>query len=210
MGTARTKYEAIAQEAARIGPNAVLQLEQALLEMCGHGVMERVFARAGLSQLLNDRPSQMIDERLPQALFDSLFAEFPSAEAGRIAHRAGLLTGAYILKHRIPAPVRTLLKWLPAPVARSLLVKAILQHSWTFAGSGTCSANLGRLTTIQIEANPLAMPGCAWHVGVFETLFRSLVGPRTTVAHVSCCLDGAPACRFHIRTAPHSKEATPK
>ncbi|MEO1786585.1 MAG: bacteriochlorophyll 4-vinyl reductase [Pseudomonadota bacterium] len=198
MASAAEHPHAFPSQSARIGPNAVLQLEQALVETSGESASGRVFARAGLSGLLTDRPTDMVDEQLPRALFDSLFAEFPEPQARRIAHRAGVLTGEYILEHRIPATVRMLLAWLPAGTAQPLLLGAILRHAWTFAGSGRCIATAGRAARIEIAANPLAMPGCAWHVGVFETLFRRLVSPRASVSHGPCCLDGDAACHFEI------------
>lgn len=183
---------------AVIGPNAVLQTEAALMEAGGRDLAARVFAHAGLSHLLTERPGEMIDEVIPKALFAALFALLPQDEALQIAHRAGALTGAYILENRIPAPVRTLLKLLPARFAAPLLLSAIQKHAWTFAGSGACTVRTGAPSRIEIENNPLAMPGCAWHVGVFEVLFGSLVSPNVHVGHDhGPRLAGAP-CRFEI------------
>ena len=183
---------------AVIGPNAVLQTEAALVEAGGRDLAEQVFAAAGLSHLLTNRPGAMIDEALPKALFVALFATRPREEALHIAHRAGELTGDYILKHRIPGPVRTLLRLLPPRLAAPLLLTAIHKHAWTFAGSGLCSVTPGRPSRIEILANPLAMPECAWHVGVFEVLFASLVSPAVRIGHDhGPKLAGAP-CRFEI------------
>ncbi len=190
--------EASIQSNAVIGPNAVLQTEAALVEAGGRDLAERVFAQAGLSHLLTDRPGEMIDEVVPKALFAALFESLPRDEALRIAHRAGELTGVYILQNRIPGPVRTLLKVLPARFAAPLLLSAIQKHAWTFAGSGLCTVRSGAPSRIEIENNPLAMPDCAWHVGVFEVLFGSLVSPRVRVGHDhGPKLAGAP-CSFEI------------
>ncbi|MEL6286833.1 MAG: hypothetical protein AAFQ18_11565, partial [Pseudomonadota bacterium] len=72
MAIAAEHPHAFPSQSARIGPNAVLQLEQALVETSGESASGRVFARAGLSGLLTDRPTDMVDEQLPRALFDSL------------------------------------------------------------------------------------------------------------------------------------------
>lgn len=190
--------EAARQGGAVIGPNAVLQTEAALVEAGGYPLAAKVFAAADLSQLLVDRPGEMIDEAIPKALFAALFATLPRHDALRLAHRAGELTGAYILRNRIPGPVSSLLKLLPARIAAPLLLRAICKHAWTFAGSGACSVKPGAPSRIEIQNNPLAMPGCAWHVGVFEVLFGALVSPRVRVVHDhGPKLDGAP-CRFEI------------
>ncbi|MGB3626669.1 MAG: bacteriochlorophyll 4-vinyl reductase [Henriciella sp.] len=200
LGVQTPLTTAPAPESARVGPNAVLQLEQALCDQGGAKAAELVFARAGLQELLRVRPQEMIDERLPRALFDSLFAHFPEARAQMVVYRAGRLTGDYILKNRIPKPVRLLLKLLPAPLSRDLLLKAIHRHAWTFAGSGRCTFTLGRAAEFRIEANPLTMPGCAWHVGVFDALFQHLVSRRTTITYNHACLDGLQVCCFSIET----------
>lgn len=181
-----------------IGPNAVLQTEAALREAGGAALAERVFARAGLSHLLVEPPSEMIDQSIPRALFGALFEDLPRSQALQLAHRAGALTGQYILANRIPAPVRTLLRALPARFAAPLLLAAITRHAWTFAGSGVCTAEAGRPARITIRANPLAMPECAWHVGVFEVLFASLVSPHAQVGHHHGRADDGAPCQFDI------------
>jgi divinyl protochlorophyllide a 8-vinyl-reductase len=52
---------------------------------------------------------------------------------------------------------------------------------------------------IEIGANPIATPGCPWHRGVFQVLFRSLVSPGAAIAKTGCCALGDAACRFEIR-----------
>lgn len=59
---------------------------------------------------------------------------------------------------------------------------------------------------IEISANPLAMPDCAWHGAVFERLFTRLVARGTRVRHVACCRTGE-RCRFLIELPRAGKEA---
>ncbi len=191
-----------AAPAAVIGPNAVLQTEAALREAGGAALAERVFARAGLIRLLREPPGAMIDEAVPQALFRALFEALPRGEALEIARHAGELTGEYILENRIPRLARALLKRLPPRLAAPLLLSAVERHAWTFAGSGVCTTQPGKPARLSIAANPLAMPECAWHAGVIETLFRALVSARARIDHEACCHDGAPACRFAISITP--------
>ena len=166
-----------------IGPNAVLQTEAAIRAAGGEALVKRVFAQAGQSQLLVNRPDSMVDEAVPQALFAALFDSVPRRDGVRIALDAGRRTGDYILKHRIPLPVRWLLKALPPSVASPMLLKAIARHAWTFAGSGDCTVETGPPARLLIAENPMRMPLCAWHTGVLEVLFKALVSPRTRVIH---------------------------
>ncbi len=173
----------IARPRGLIGPNAILQTETALRAAGGDDLVERIFAKARLSPLLRNRPEDMIDEAAPIALFKAVFDTFPRREGMRIALDAGRRTGRYILANRIPAPVRLLLKAMPAQLAAPLLLGAIQRHAWTFAGSGECRTYPGAPATLTIADNPLKMPCCAWHVGVFEVLFQSLVSSKTRVMH---------------------------
>jgi divinyl protochlorophyllide a 8-vinyl-reductase len=185
-------------EAGLVGPNAVIQLAAALRAAARESTTERVFARAGALQMLRVPPDAMIDESIPARLFEALWRELPPEQAAGIAHDAGRRTGAYVVASRIPAIARAALCALPPRWAAPLLLKAISRHAWTFAGSGICSVSLGRPAVITIVRNPLSVPGCVWHVGVFETLFRTLVNSRTCVRHSDCRMDGAPADRFEI------------
>ncbi len=180
----------------KIGPNAVLQTEIAIREAGGQGLAERIFAKACLGHLLRQRPDDMIDEAIPRALFNALFETVPRREGIRIALDAGRRTGAYILRNRIPMPVRVFLKLLPAPLASPLLLSAIQRHAWTFAGSGACSIETGEAARLIIADNPMKMPVCAWHTGVLEVLFKELVSPRTGVVHRTHRADEPTVCTF--------------
>lgn len=185
-------------EAALVGPNAVIQLAAALRAATRESTTEHVFARAGALRMLRVPPDGMVDESVPARLFAALWHELSPQQASAIAYDAGRRTGVYVMTNRIPAMARATLRGLPARWAAPLLLRAISRHAWTFAGSGICSAWPGRPAVVTIIRNPLTMPGCIWHVGVFEALFRTLVDARTRVRHSGCHMDGAPTDRFEI------------
>lgn len=189
----------------RIGPNSVIQLGRSLDELFGRRAAERVFGAAGFTSLLGTPPEKMIDETIPAALFQALWQTLPDADAKEAAYSAGTLTASYLLEHRIPSPVRAIFKILPARVGARLLLRAIERNAWTFAGSGACSTQVGKTYVIEIANNPLAMPDCAWHRGVFEKLFTELVSSRTRVRHIRCCSSCAAACRFEVSLSPSSE-----
>ena len=140
----------------------------------------------------------MIDEAIPTRLFEALWRELPADQAARIAHDAGKRTGEYVLANRIPGFAKSILRALPPALATPMLLKAINRNAWTFAGSGVFNLVSIKPAIVTIAHNPLAMPGCVWHVGVFERLFRALVSETTIVRHTDCRLSGATACRFEI------------
>lgn len=195
--------------AARIGPNAAIQLAEALRAFHGEETARAVFASAGLEPWLDAPPDAMIDEREAARLHREVAAALPVAEAQAVAVEAGRRTGAYILAHRIPSMAHVLLKALPNALALPLLLTAIGAHAWTFAGSGAFSV-AGR--RIRIARNPLAVvsseggPGCAWHAAVFETLLRTLVSRRIVVSETRCCAVGDAACTFEIRLVSPRRE----
>lgn len=188
----------LARHVSCVGPNAAIQLGNALKDGLGEAAARQVFSGAGLSAWLAQPPGEMIDEVHAARLFRSLFAHLPENTARTIAAQAGVRTADYLLKNRIPRPAQIVLKMLPAKAAASLLLRAIARNAWTFAGSGAFSSHPGSPIVIEIAHNPISMPGCVWHVGVFERLFRALVASNTRVSHPKCCHDGAAACRFEI------------
>lgn len=182
-----------------IGPNSVIQLVEALAEREGEAAVDRLFDRAGLAAWRTRPLDAMIPEAVPAALFAALFQAYPMDAAQAIAADAGRRTADYVMAHRIPGPVKTLLRLLPGPPSARLLLSAIQRNAWTFAGSGVCTSRYGRPSVIEIAGNPLAMPGCVWHAAVFTRLFRSLAARKAAVRHPACSLAGDSACRFEIR-----------
>jgi len=185
----------------RIGPNSVIQLAAALCAAGGETAAQNLFGRLGFSDLLGQPPTDMIDEHIPAALFDALWRHHGPQPARSIAADAGRRTADYVLQNRIPRVAQAVLRTLPARLAAPVLLKAIEKNAWTFAGSGTCRTRSGRICRIEVEDNPLVMPGCAWHSAVFERLFRELVSARTEVRCVEDGCKGDRVCRFTLELA---------
>lgn len=181
-----------------IGPNSVIQLSRAIRVLGGDIVAEGVFAASGYSSLLNEPPDQMIDEAIPAQLFRTMWNTLPREQAAAIAYDAGLRTADYIIENRIPKKVRVLLRIMPTRIAMRVLLRAIEKHAWTFAGSGACSTQTSPDYLIRIKDNPLVMPECCWHRGVFERLFGMLLAANVTVNHVQCGAAGDDACLFVV------------
>jgi divinyl protochlorophyllide a 8-vinyl-reductase len=182
-----------------VGPNAVLQLVAPVRAAGGDSLLEDVFHRAGLSHYLATPPLAMVPQEEARRLFGAV-REFLGPEAGdTVLREAGAGTAAYVMANRIPAFVRGLLRVLPPRPAGDLLLAAIQRHAWTFAGSGVCSVRkTGKTAVLEIEHNPLATPGCAWHAGVLETMFEQLVSQRTTLRHTACEARSGACCRFEF------------
>lgn len=206
----------------RIGPNAVTRLAEALDELSGARVTDTVFGAAGLLRYRQEPPSTMVDEAVVTALHAALRHALAPADATAVARRAGALTGDYLLAHRIPAPVRALLRALPAPWAARLLVRAMSKHAWTFAGSGAFSAvealrvpgPAGALRSGGVRVHPRLQlvvagcplcrasstpaPVCDYFAATFERLFTALVASSATVRETDCQATGSSACRFQV------------
>ena len=187
--------------AARVGPNAVLQLAPAMDRVTGEPTRRTLFAPLGFDPLPD--PSTMIDEARVAALHSALRRQH-SENARKILTAAGQGTGDYILAHRIPHAAQTLLRALPARVAAPILTRAILAHGWTFCGTGALTAKSGPPVVFTLSDNPIIRgesapaPLCHWHAAVFERLFSRLVHPRAHAIERACCAAGAAACRFEI------------
>jgi divinyl protochlorophyllide a 8-vinyl-reductase len=188
---------------ARIGPNAILRVGDALAALYDDATRTRIFARAGLAGYLNQPPDHMVDEREVARLHHVLADDLGPA-APTVARDAGRRTGDYLLAHRIPMGAQRILKLLPAPVAARILVNAIGKHAWTFCGSGSFSASFGRTLVLTIADNPVARgvctdePACAYFAATFERIFQVLVSPRTRVTEIECLAAGGEVCRFAV------------
>lgn len=191
------KTSARATDSARVGPNAIVRVAEALEARLGAPAKVEVFRRAGLTGYLEDPPGSMVDEREAARLFDTVYRRLPREDADAVMHRAGVLTADYLLANRIPRPVQAVLKVLPAPLSGRVLIAAIRGNAWTFAGSGTFRAAGGMSGEIEILANPLRAPGCVWHVAVFETLLTALVHRKIRVLHDHAGPEGQ-TCRFEF------------
>ncbi|MFO1415135.1 MAG: bacteriochlorophyll 4-vinyl reductase [Burkholderiales bacterium] len=190
--------------AARVGPNAITRVADALRAHGGEPVLRDVFAAAGLVHHLAAPPTAMVDEADVTALARAVRERLPPAVAQRVHRDAGTATGDYLLAHRIPRAAQVLLRALPARLAAPLLCRAIGAHAWTFVGSGRFRVERGRRPVLVITGGPLARagatpgPACDYFAATFERLFRALVHPQATATEVACEAAGAPACRFAI------------
>ena len=185
-----------------IGPNSVTQLIAAAHELGLSAKLEVLFDKANVKIWLLDPPVEMVDEAQVARLHRSVRTSFPRHVSYQVLQRAGELTGAYILQHRIPKIAQILLKQLPHRLAAKLLTKAILAHAWTFAGTGNIQALVQNDIDFIIYNNPLCRdevalaPVCIWHSAVFAKLYSELITPHAQAQEITCRAAGADACRF--------------
>jgi divinyl protochlorophyllide a 8-vinyl-reductase len=190
---------------ARVGPNAVIRVAEALGEARGADVVAQVFKAAGLEHYLTTLPSEMVDEREVTRLQAALREQLGLDVARPVSHDAGLRTGDYLLANRIPRPVQRLLAILPARLASRVLISAIRRNAWTFVGSGVFDGKPGRPTRLSVTDGPICRgasadePLCDFYAGSFERLFSRLVHPNARVTEIACQANGAKTCVFEIR-----------
>lgn len=192
-----------AEARARIGPNAIIRVAEALIAR--HGSAQHCFEEAGLAHYLDVLPQEMVDEQEVIALQRSLRDRLGIVEARAVSRDAGLRTGDYLLANRIPKPVQRLLRLLPPGLASEILLRAVGKHAWTFSGSGAFSFEIGRPVRVSIVGCPICrgalsdVPLCDFYTAAFERLFTTLVSRRTRVDEVECQAMGADACVFEMR-----------
>ena len=194
-----------ARQGARIGPNAILRVTEALKDRIGEQGTTMLFERAGLVMYLRQPPTDMVDEHDVTGLYRAVREGLGLGAAHTILRDAGQRTGDYLLAHRIPHLVQRLLRVLPASMASRVLLRAVARNAWTFCGSGRFSATGGASARMVIEGCPLCAgavapePICDFYTGTFERLFRVLVDPDTVVTERTCAARGEPACVFEAR-----------
>lgn len=188
----------------KIGPNAVIQLVEALRAAGLDAAMAPIFAEVGVRDWLRDPPTAMVDEAPVARLHQAVRAALAPRPAAALMADAGRRTADYLLAARISQSVQFLLRLLPSWLAARLLVAAIRAHAWTFAGSGRFIAKAGLPTRFVVMGNPLCAgehanhPVCAWHAAVFERLFQALVAPSAQAVETSCAACGDDVCSFAV------------
>lgn len=198
----------LATGAARIGPNAIIQLAAALAEEHGEAAAFAVFAHAGLTGWLAHAPGAMVPEADVAALHRALVAQLSEPEARGVAASAGKRTAAYLLANRIPGIIQVLLRLLPASPSARILLRAIARHAWTFVGSGSLAVAPGNPIVITISGGPLraAGPGApcvaTYYAATFEGLFRALVHRDAHAAALSRPTETTCTCAFCLSWAP--------
>lgn len=189
---------------ARIGPNAIIRVAEALRAFEGQALSARVFRTAGLDHYLDAPPQQMVDECDVIALHRALVADVGQVRAASVSWIAGQRTADYLLENRIPIAAQRLMKALPAHAASIILLTAISRNAWTFSGSGHFTYRFGNPARVSIANCPVcrgahaASPACTYFAATFERLYSVLVHPDTRVVERTCMALGAPACTFDI------------
>lgn len=188
----------------RIGPNAVIRVEEAVAAIEGAGAALRIFQGAGIAKWLERRPTEMVDETRVAALHRSLHGVLGDGRARTIGWIAGQRTADYLLANRIPRAAQTVLKGLPPRLAAPILTRAIARNAWTFVGSGQLDVEGGRPIVISVKDCPLckgvssAAPYCDFYGGTFERLFTRLVNPGSRAREIACQATGGGACAFSL------------
>jgi divinyl protochlorophyllide a 8-vinyl-reductase len=189
---------------ARIGPNAIIRVGEALVAMQGRGVAADVFAAAGLSEALRDPPQTMVPEIQVTRLHGVMRGLLGIEAARRVGAEAGRRTAHYLLGHRVPRPLVLLLPRLPAWLSARVLLRAVSKHSWTFAGSAGFSAHAARPVEIGLAGCAICRgahepgPLCDYYGETLAGLFRALVSRDCLAVQTSCAAAGASACRFEL------------
>lgn len=190
--------------AALIGPNAIIQLANVLVDRCGRGTADALL-RESTRYSLTDLPGHMIPEEEPLAFAQRVMAEYGEARGTLLLRDAGARTGDYLLANRIPRVAQCLIRVLPKCPGLSILLRAMAAHAWTFAGSGRF-ATLRRAGTVELSFHGCAMcrgmhgagPVCDFYAGTFERLIRQLVSTTVRVHEVECQAHGGECCRFVV------------
>ncbi|WP_207708764.1 bacteriochlorophyll 4-vinyl reductase [Heliobacterium mobile] len=189
----------------KIGPNSIIQTVAALKEKYGDEKADVILRQGGKGYLIDNLPSEMVDEKEFISLVHMLASSVGHTETKVILRRSGELTAKYLLKHRIPGPIQWLLKVLPAKQGLRILLSAISKNAWTFVGTGTFSYDSENEKKIYIE-NCLSCRGlhssqpiCSFYEGTFEKLIQTLIVSKAQVREIECIALGAKTCTYQIQ-----------
>ena len=191
---------------ARIGPNAIIQTAATLVDRVGAAEATAILT-AATPWRLDHLPTEMVDEREVTALMRGVAEHFTVADAEAIMREAGIRTGDYLLRVRIPRFAQRVLGILPRRLGLRLLLSAITRNSWTFAGSaqfevvrdgeGTTTFSLRGCPVCRGQTAPA--PICHYYAATVEHLVSTIVARHARVREVTCEAVGGAACRFEVR-----------
>lgn len=190
--------------AALIGPNAIIQVAKVLAERLGNPRAEAL-VQESTGYSLGALPEHMVPETEALALTTHVMRQLGEGPATSVLHEAGLRTGDYLLANRIPRVAQWVIGVLPKRAGLGILLKSMMAHAWTFAGSGTFSVRrIG--AEVELSFHSCAMcrelasdgPVCDFYAGTFERLVTTLVSRTAIVREVECHAQGGHCCRFVI------------
>ncbi|AAM73232.1 MAG TPA: bacteriochlorophyll 4-vinyl reductase [Chlorobaculum sp.] len=167
---------------SRIGPNSIIQTVGALETAYGKNETEKLLKKIGQGYLINNLPSEMVEESKFHALVTALQKELGETATAGILKESGERTAKYLLKVRIPGPFQTIVKLLPAGLAFKVLLFAISKNAWTFAGSGEFSYGSKPSPNVMVKVTFPSHPVVSnFYLGTFTALLRELVSPKTEI-----------------------------
>ncbi len=187
---------------ALIGPNALIQMVEALRIVWGPQETRALLGSLGLGHYADTPPQRMLPQEEVAALHARLHGLVDTQTFKAITREAGLRTADYLLANRIPRPVQWILKRLPDAIAARVLCRAIARHAWTFAGSGNFSYAWTPRLVFRLRGNPLCkriasdVPVCDYYAATFERIFRTIVNDNWRVVELQCEANGALMCEF--------------
>jgi divinyl protochlorophyllide a 8-vinyl-reductase len=190
------------QSEALIGPNALIQMVEALRIFWGPEETRALLGSVGLSHYADTPPQRMMPQQEVAALHTRLHGMVDMQTFKSITREAGLRTADYLLAHRIPRPVQWILKRLPHGIAARVLCRAIAKHAWTFAGSGEFTYAWSPGLVFRLRGNPLCsrisadVPVCDYYAATFERIFRVIVSDDWRVSELHCEAQGDGCCEF--------------
>ena len=182
---------------AKIGPNSIIQTVAALEAKYGKAEADARLTVAGHGHLIDNLPSEMVEENKFHNLVASLDKDIDTDVLAELLNDSGQRTAAYLLKVRIPGFFQKLLKPLPPGLAFKLLLFAISKNAWTFAGSGDFSYTTGRTPVITVKVTHPTLPVVGnFYLGTFTKLLRELVNPDTKIETSITGESGNITCRY--------------
>jgi divinyl protochlorophyllide a 8-vinyl-reductase len=170
---------------ALIGPNAIIQVADAIRREFGPDQLLRIMHAARLGHFVAEPPQHMVSEGDVVRLHRAVAASLP-VEAGRaLMWQAGENTARYLLANRIPRLAQTVLQVLAgrscSPAADECHQQARLdlrRQQHVQLQHGRTGADLARWFAA-VCSSSVPDSGRGLFQATFETLFRELVSPRT-------------------------------
>ncbi|NTU53681.1 MAG: bacteriochlorophyll 4-vinyl reductase [Chlorobiaceae bacterium] len=185
---------------SRIGPNSIIQTVGALESAYGKQETEKLLKKSGQGYLINNLPSDMVEESKFHSLVTALQKEIGEQATAGILRESGERTAKYLLRVRIPGMFQILVKLLPTGLAFKVFLYAISKNAWTFAGSGEFGYGSKPSHNITVKVTFPSQPVVGnFYLGTFSALLRELINPKAAIGADIRKENGAIRCNYHCK-----------
>ena len=171
-------YHAVitSDDGGRVSAAVVRFLMTEIESSLGAKTLSEIAITADVAHYITEPPGRMINELDASAFFRATRLHLDDTTAEDIFYKAGQRMARYLLRSRIPTSLTGLSSLLPRLLRESILTSNMLSQAYLFIPRERFKPSIRLAPRFSLKKNPLPSPNGAWHCGMFDTIYRAVVG----------------------------------